>query len=970
MTATHSSLAPSLRFRGRLGRRMLVLLLPLIIVPVLLMGYVAYQRAQTLLLKQAEEQIDTLEDSLRSTFETWLLVKSVRLDRALRRVEARQALGYLLTHPRFSPAFADSRRRLLDALATINATETSPVFNAYYLIIDDQVVVASRPEQEGLRLDQEPLASLLKALPHAEDFTLHRVLSQAPPLTKQPALVTLRHVQVGGKVGVLVGMSYGLPLERIILTAQSALPEARAFLISSDDTWLYLDPHEQRLIAAPLPSSVATTFHNLLDTPSTYPDTTVELQDGDSQLLGVLTVFPKSQSGLYAAQPREVVLAQINSLIPFTIGLLGVTAAFLALVILGVTRSITRPVLEMARTAEHLAQGDLRIRFPVNRDDELGILAHAFNHMADQLSDLYRSLELKVEERTQQVRTAAEVASLATSATRLDDILRRTVELIVERFPQYYHASVFLLDENGEYAVLRESTGPVGEEMKRRGHRLQVGGQSLVGWATAHNQPRIASDVTEDPIHFRNPLLPETRSEAAIPIAVGPHVLGALDVQSKDPHAFDEEAITTLHTLANQLAAAIYNVRLLEQTRFSLEETETLYQVSRHIAQAETEGEVHQWISEALKRSAFISALLLADPKGESFHLLLAHHPTRQVQPPGDALPINTDSLTHLFPSRAPLFVPDLSQPPAGVPEVLLRLPQHMGCHSVAYLPIFRGGKLVALFALGVEDTTTLTTERLQPYLYLAEVATTALEKLHALENAQLRLHELQTLNLISQALSRTLDLNALYRTLDQELRDLFGEVGFAVAIYHPTEQRIEVPYLREQGSREVTTVEAFPLGEGLVSLVIQRQRPLLLVHDTEAQARALGAKIIGRPARSWMGAPLIVGDEVLGALVVQDLEREGRFDEDDLRLFTTLAAQVALVLRNVRLLEESRRRAERERWLAQMTTQIRRANEVRRILEIASAELQRALGARRARIRPVRPASTASRSCSKPSRP
>lgn len=953
MTVQRLPSAPSRRFRGRLGRRMLFLLLPLIIVPVLLMGYAAYQRAQTLLLAQAEAQIDTLEDSIRDEWTAWLLVKSVRLDRALRRAEAQEALATLLQKSRFAPDFAPARTALLTSLNTINATETTPVFNAYYLIVDQQILVGSQAEKEGLNLNAGPLAETVAAFAQDDTTSMHRLLGDARPLANQPALVTLFRVRVGERQGIVVGLSYGLPLERFVRMAQTALPSAQAFLVSSDGHWLGVDPYQKTLQALPALPEVREALQNLLRSPAKYPDTTLVLSLDGEPWLGLLTAIPASASGLFAAQPRAVLLAQINSLVPFTITLLGVTAAFLAVVILGVTRNITNPLLEMARTAEALAQGDLRIRFPVNRDDELGMLAHTFNHMADQLSELYRNLELQVAERTEQIRTAAEVATLATSATRLEEILKRTVELIVERFPKYYHASVFLLDDNGEYAVLRESTGPVGEEMKRRGHKLQVGGQSLVGWATAHNQPRIASDVFEDPIHFKNPLLPETRSEAAIPIAIGSQVLGALDVQSKDPHAFDEEAVTTLQTLANQLATAIYNARLLERVQISLSETEALYQASRRIAQAETEGEVHQWVAEALKRSAFISALLLADPKGTTFHLLTAHHPHRAIKPPADALPISVERVAPLFPQGAPLFIQDLNQPPKDIPEMLVALPRTMGCHAVAYLPILRGGRLAAMFALGVEDPSTpLTTERLQPYLYLAEVATTALEKLYALENAQLRLHELQTLNLISQALNRTLDPEALYRTLDQELRDLFGEVGFAVALYDPSAQRIEIPYLRSQGEREVKQIEPFPLGEGLTSLVIQQQRPLLLAHDTEAQAKALGAKVVGRPAKSWMGAPLIVGDEVLGALIIQDLEREGRFDENDLRLFSTLSHQVALALRNVRLLNETRRRAEQERWLAAMTSRIRRANEIQRILEIAGEELQRALGARRARIR------------------
>jgi hypothetical protein len=89
--------------------------------------------------------------------------------------------------------------------------------------------------------------------------------------------------------------------------------------------------------------------------------------------------------------------------------------------------------------------------------------------------------------------------------------------------------------------------------MLQRGHRLELGSESIIGWVTAHNQPRIAEDVAEDPMHLKNPLLPETRSEAGIPIRAGNTVLGAIDVQSTQARAFGPETVVMLQTLANQM---------------------------------------------------------------------------------------------------------------------------------------------------------------------------------------------------------------------------------------------------------------------------------------------------------------------------------------------------------------------------------------------------------------------------------
>ena len=138
----------------------------------------------------------------------------------------------------------------------------------------------------------------------------------------------------------------------------------------------------------------------------------------------------------------------------------------------------------------------------------------------------------KLERRAAQLQVAAEIAR-DTSATRgLDELLNHAVNLVRDRFG-FYHAGIFLVDERGEYAVLHAATGEAGAAMLKQGHRLKVDEVGIVGYVTGVGQPRIALDVGADAVHFKNPLLPETRSELALPLKVGERVIGALDVQSQ-----------------------------------------------------------------------------------------------------------------------------------------------------------------------------------------------------------------------------------------------------------------------------------------------------------------------------------------------------------------------------------------------------------------------------------------------------
>jgi len=192
---------------------------------------------------------------------------------------------------------------------------------------------------------------------------------------------------------------------------------------------------------------------------------------------------------------------------------------------------------------------------------------------------LTTALEKRVSERTEQLAAINQVAQVATSVLDVNELLTRAVNLIRDRF-SFYHVSIFMLDPSGDYVVVRESTGEIGKQLKQQAHRLAIGSESMVGWATANRRPRVALNVELDEMHFKNPLLPDTRSEIALPLVLGDRLIGALDVQSTVPNAFSENDVQVLQTLADQLSVAIENAELFQSTQASLREVSALYQQS------------------------------------------------------------------------------------------------------------------------------------------------------------------------------------------------------------------------------------------------------------------------------------------------------------------------------------------------------------------------------------------------------
>jgi PAS domain S-box-containing protein len=216
-----------------------------------------------------------------------------------------------------------------------------------------------------------------------------------------------------------------------------------------------------------------------------------------------------------------------------------------------------------------------------------------------------------LERRSTELQAAAEISRAASSILDPGELIGRAVDLIRERLGLYY-VGLFLVEEAGEpgkWAVLRAGTGEAGQHMLESKHKLEVGGASMIGWCVANKQARIALDVGEEAVRFDNPHLPETRSELALPLISRGEAIGALTIQSSREAAFTEEDITTLQTMADQLANAVQNARLLERTQAALAEVEATQR--RYLQQAWTD------YTQAAKSTAYETTHPGATPLGD-----------------------------------------------------------------------------------------------------------------------------------------------------------------------------------------------------------------------------------------------------------------------------------------------------------------------------------------------------------------
>ncbi len=200
------------------------------------------------------------------------------------------------------------------------------------------------------------------------------------------------------------------------------------------------------------------------------------------------------------------------------------------------------------------------------RGDEIGTLARTFVNIREQMMNSLDGLEARLNLRNRDIQATQEVSRFAATQRDMQRLMDHVVDLVVDLFPNIYHAQIFLIDRENRYAILRASTGESGKLLLERGHRLGVGSISVIGQVTAEGRVVLARDTEGSDIHRQNEFLPETRAELAIPLRIGDNVIGALDVQSTQSNSFTDDQISILQTMSGQIAIAIENARLYQES--------------------------------------------------------------------------------------------------------------------------------------------------------------------------------------------------------------------------------------------------------------------------------------------------------------------------------------------------------------------------------------------------------------------
>ncbi len=606
------------------------------------------------------------------------------------------------------------------------------------------------------------------------------------------------------------------------------------------------------------------------------------------------------------------------------------------------------------------------------------------------------TLEDRVVERTRNLELAAEIGRYLVQVRELDVLLAEAVALIRDDFDLYY-VQIYLADSRRHSLLLSAGSGAIGRDLVRRGHRLAIGPGSINGVTAAQQRVVVVPDTAVSPLFKPNPYLPETRSEMSIPLLAGDNVIGVLNVQNNMPHSLTEQSVPVYVTLAGQLAIAIENARLFSENRQMQARLErevrqvvhkgwadylTVLEHKERIGFAH-DGRVLYKIEEAppaptynreiltapiqVQNEAIGDIEILAEPDQSLPHdaqkliSLVAQQVANQIEN------LRLLSETERYREEAETAIQRLTQEnwESSTAELdvagyiydqtqLRPITETDGEASDEKAPAIRRNLMVHGESIGlveIEDVASLDEETEELLTAVTASLSTHLENLRLTQQMEKSLHEIRqrteelaVLNEMSQAMTAQMTIDGVVKTVYDHLSQLMDTTEFYLVLYE--EEKDEVVFVLNVSGEEMRWhAERRQAGDGITEYIIRHRQPLLMADNVDQHLEEMGVAGYGNPAESWLGAPMVVGERVLGVIGLQSYTTPHLYDERHLNLLTAVANQAAIAIESVRLLEETTAQAQEEKTLRQITTHISMSVDAESILKTAVKEIQRTFG-------------------------
>jgi PAS domain S-box-containing protein len=497
--------------------------------------------------------------------------------------------------------------------------------------------------------------------------------------------------------------------------------------------------------------------------------------------------------------------------------------------------------------------------------------------------------------------TLREVAEALSATLNLQEVL----EIILDRLGQvveYDSATIQLLAENYMEVIAARGhddtdrvwglTFPLDEEHPN--------------WEVIlSRQPYIVADVSDRYEVFRVAAHHQVRSWMGVPLLFRDKPVGIITLNKLTPGFYDEEAGQLALIFANQAAVAIQNARLFEETKRHVSEMGVLLETGQQIAATlELETMLGTLVTQATRLAgASCGWIFLVSVEDEQVTRRAAHGLDENMLENLDYCFLRDGLAGWAIRERIPAISRDLLDD-ERVTGRARRWIAEQGLRSAAVIPLQTKEQVVGVLAvMNRRDDPPLTRQDIDLLAVMASQAAVALENAELFAERERNITELSILYQTGQAISASLNLEAILNTIYTQVSQMMDTTNFYIAFYDEETGQVSFPFVIEHGERKDWSPRQ---GEwGLTEYVLVHKRPLLLPDRVWERMEELGVDVSGMEGCSWLGVPMLAGDQALGVICVQHYEKEYAFDQDHLSVLSTIAAQSTVAVRNAQLFQQ-----------------------------------------------------------------
>ncbi len=649
----------------------------------------------------------------------------------------------------------------------------------------------------------------------------------------------------------------------------------------------------------------------------------------DQATVAGLTIIALSTPALFRHQLLLAPHLGDNGLVFYTINNLGYVIASLPILYLGWAlllfwqerRRVKEPYLALSVLALLIGFGvgalliaSLPIR-PILNTLSLIILGYGVvsRQLFNPLRELSEELEQRVEKRTQELAQAGAQLSAIHALGQKLVLSRNAVEIaqwVVDAAQKVLNISIcglWIVDEEQKTLTLWARTN--GADIQKTPPTPLDSEQGIIVSVVRSGESLYLPDVSQDPRYVGGKFL--ARSELCVPLRVSGQVIGALNAESEHLDGFSLADRQLLEALSNSAAITIHNARLYEETRKRAERLAVVNNIASVAGVAFHPDDLMEMVYLEIVPAFHpdIFSITLYDEQTEELDFCYEVDGSVRRLPAKKPLGIGLPSI--IVADKEPLLIRDLEQEKDHLPPQTTLTETEKDAISWLGVPMLLNERVIGVISVqayrrnawGADDELLLST--------VADQAAGALEKARLFQERERRVIELAIVNEIGQAVSSTTEMDTLLETVHHQVSRLFDTTNFYIATHVEGSGEWVLAFAVEQGEHQPITHH--PVKAGLTGHIIRTRQPFLSRSSDEITAFHKTHEIdsIGLTPISWLGVPLITADEVVGVMTIQNYERENLYDEQDQALFSTIAAQVATAMGNLRLLEKARRRAQ-----------------------------------------------------------